>query len=145
MQRGNGPDGWTGVLTDGQYGGANWTDVWETFVAPPNGGKLVVQDVLGPGVYLNATAHEPRGYLPRPCIIDGLNLGNYCGWPLGFNTSLLPWNSMWNQTLYTSVLPGLPPSGPQDTCYEQTCPGFAPCNATAPIDPMPNPCNITGQ
>ena len=136
--RNNAADGRTGVLTDGTLGGANWTEVWRSFVSPPAGEPVVVQDML-PGVHLNATAYEPAGYLPRPCIV-GEFIGNYCGYPLGTPVPNGDWNSMWNQSVFESVLPGLPPGGPPTACFQQTCPGFPPCNATAPIVPVPHPC-----
>jgi len=138
--RDNSPlDGRTGVLTNGTLGGANWKLVWETFINPPN--KIIqVQDAL-PNIHLNGTAYEPQGYLPRPCIV-GQFIGNYCGYPLGTNLSVIgkDWNSLWNQTVYESVLPGLPPSSAPDQCVLQTCPGYEPCNTTNPIIPMANPC-----
>ncbi len=150
--RDNGPDGWTGVLTDGTRGGANWTRAWAAFVAPPGGGAVAVADAL-PGVHLNASAYEPEGYLPRPCIVGQFNIGGFCGWPLGTNASTVArgWNSLWNQTVFESVLPGLPPSAASPAaaaaaaagtplCVLQTCPGFDPCNTTSPIIPMPDPC-----
>jgi hypothetical protein len=128
-----------GVLTDGSLGGANWTDVWSSFVSPPSG-VIVVQDVLG-AVALNSTAYEPKGYLPRPCLVPNMGMGDSCGWPLGFNTSDLDWNALWNSSIYDSVLPGLPPSGPPSSCFEQTCEGFAPCLPNSSTIPMPTPCS----
>jgi hypothetical protein len=137
--RDNSPaDGRTGVLTNGTLGGANWTEVWSTYVTGGAAGIVLVQDAL-PNVHLNATAYEPPGYLPRPCIV-GEFIGNYCGYPLGTNTTLLDWNSLWNQTVYESVLPGLPPRSSPAGCTLQTCPGYPTCNTSSPIVPMPHPC-----
>lgn len=129
----------TGVLSNGAHGGANWTDVWSTFVSTST---LVVQDAL-PGVHLNGTAAEPKGYLPRPCIVGQFGLGGYCGYPLGTNSSMWDkdWNSFWNGTQGNSVLPGLPPS--QASCTLQACPGWT-CNTTAPTIPQPQPCASEG-
>ncbi len=139
--RDNGPDGWTGVLTNGTRGGANWTDTWAQYVSPASG-VVTVRDAL-PDVHLNASAYEPLGYLPRPCIVGGF-IGDYCGWPLGTNHSIVDqgFNSFWNGSIYNSVLPGLPPSAGAGnaTCLLQACPGYPPCNTTAPTTPMPHPC-----
>lgn len=134
-----GPDGVTGVLTNGTHGGANWTEVWSSFVSPPNK-VIVVNDAL-PNVHLNSTAYEPQGYLPRPCIVGQFGLGGYCGYPLGTNMSVVgkDFNSLWNGTQANSVLPGLPPSGPASGCTLQACPGWE-CNTTSPTFPQPHPC-----
>ena len=123
-----------GVLTDGSFGGANWADVWRTFM----GASVVVQD-LGDPHKINITDYEVKGFLPRPCIVPAFGMGSSCGWPLGYNGSL-PWVSMWNQSVGESVLPGLPPSGPPAACTLQACPGYA-CSTTSPVVPMPHPCS----
>lgn len=124
-----------GVLTDGSFGGANWQEVWATFM----GKSVVVQD-KGDPAKIGPDDYEVKGFLPRPCIVPGFGMGGACGWPLGFNNSLLPVTSLWNQSVGESVLPGLPPRGPPGACYLQACPGFA-CANTSPIVPMPHPCS----
>ena len=130
--RAAGPEG---VLTNGSMGGANWEEVWQTYVAAPS---IVVADAGDPTkIAVNYT--EVKGFLPKPCIVPDFGMGAACGWPLGYNISTLPFNSMWNQTVGDSVLPGLPPSGPPSACYLQACPGFS-CSNSSPIIPMPQPC-----
>lgn len=124
-----------GDLTDGSGGGANWKEIWDTYVSSP---VIGVQD-KGNLSDIGPNAYEVQGFLPRPCIVPGFGMGDACGFPLGYNISHLPWVSMWNQSVGESVLPGLPPSGPPATCTQQACPGYT-CSTTSPIDPMPQPC-----
>lgn len=131
--RAAGPEG---LLTNGSMGGANWEEVWGTYVASPQVTIVSAGDDHDIGV--NAT--EVKGFLPKPCIVPEFGMGDSCGWPLGFNTSLLPWNSLWNQSVGESVLPGLPPAGPPSACYSQACPGYT-CSNSSPIVPMPQPCS----
>jgi hypothetical protein len=126
-----------GVLTNGSSGGADWASAWAAFVAPPSGTVTVLD--AGDPMKINVSDYEVLGFLPRPCIVQGFGMGDSCGWPLGFNVSLLPWNSMWNQTVAESVLPGLPPSGPPSACLQQACPGYE-CSPYSSIVPMPEPC-----
>ena len=125
-----------GMMTNGSGGGANWRETWQRFVASP------VVDVVDAGNAsdIGPNVSEAKGFLPRPCIVPGFGMGDACGWPLGFDTSQLPFNSLWNQSVSESVLPGLPPSGPPSMCFEQACPGYS-CSATSPIVPMPHPCS----
>ena len=123
------------VLTDGSSGGADWASAWAAFVAPAS---IAVRDAGDPAK-VNVSDYEVEGFLPRPCIVPGFGMGDACGWPLGFNISDLPWNSMWNQTVSESVLPGLPPSGSPAACLQQACPDYA-CSPYSPIVPMPEPC-----
>ena len=123
-----------GVLTDGSSGGANWSDVWATFVAPAT---LTVQDRGDPSkIGVNDT--EVQGFLPLPCIVPMFGMGSACGWPLGA-ADIGPWTSLWNQSVADSVLPGLPPSGAPNSCTEQACAGYS-CSPDSPIVPMPTPC-----
>lgn len=124
-----------GVLTTGASGGANWAEVWTTFIATPN---IVVQDA-GNHSAINVTDIEVQGFLPRPCIVPNFGLGSACGWPLGTPTPDLNWVSMWNQSLGESVLPGLPPSGAPASCTQQACEAYE-CITTSPVVPMPEPC-----
>ena len=125
------------MFTNGSSGGANWQAAWDTYVAAK---EVVVLDAgAGDPASLNASAYEVPGFLPKPCIIPFFGQGGYCGWPLGFNTTALPWVSLWNQSLSTSVLPGLPPRGAPGTCVQQACPGYE-CSSTSPVVPEPHPC-----
>jgi hypothetical protein len=126
-----------GVLTNGSSGGADWASIWGAYVASP---VVTVRDEgKSDPASLNASAYEVPGFLPKPCIIPFFGQGGYCGWPLGTNTSELPWVSLWNQSLSDSVLPGLPPAGPPSSCTEQACAGFS-CAQTSPVVPEPHPC-----
>lgn len=137
--RGVGLDNVTGVLTDGSLGGANWSAVWQAYVAS------TVINVTDTGVDtpsgINVTAYEVPGFLPKPCIVPFFGQGGNCGWPLGTNTSALNWVSLWNQTTGQAVLPGLPPSGLPQTCTQQACPGYQ-CSETSGIVPDPRPCGV---
>jgi hypothetical protein len=125
----------SGAMTDGSGGGANWRDVWVTFAASA---AVTVLDA-GNHSDIGVGAFEVKGFLPRPCIVPDFGMGDACGWPLNFNSSALPFNSLWNQSVGESVLPGLPPAGPPSACFAQACPGFA-CSADSPIVPEPHPC-----
>ena len=124
------------LMTNGSGGGANWSEVWSRFAAAD---RVVVQD-LGNASNIGPNVFEVKGFLPRPCILPNAGMGNACGWPLGFNVSLLPFNSLWNQSVGESVLPGLPPSGAPESCTSQACPGYF-CETTSPVIPMPHPCS----
>ena len=117
-------------------GGANWEEVWGTYVAS----KAVKVADDGDDSKIGVDDYEVKGFLPKPCIVPNFGMGGACGWPLGFNNSELPWNSMWNQSVGDSVLPGLPPAGPPSACYEQACPGYS-CSNSSPVVPMPRPCS----
>lgn len=122
-------------MTDGSGGGANWREVWSTYVASP---AVVVADAGDPN-NINASALEVKGFLPRPCIVPNFGMGDACGWPLNTSSSALPWVSLWNQSVGESVLPGLPPNGPPQSCTQQACPGYE-CSTDSPIVPEPHPC-----
>jgi len=124
-----------GVLTNGSNGGANWALVWADYVSPST---ITVRDD-GDQSKINVTDYEVEGFLPRPCIVPNFGMGDSCGWPLGFNISKLPWNSMWNQTVGESVLPGLPPSGIPSSCLLQACEDYS-CSPYSSVIPMPQPC-----
>jgi hypothetical protein len=122
-------------MTNGTSGGADWAGAWAAYVAAD---PVVVRDD-GDGHNINVTDYEVEGFLPKPCIVPGFGMGDACGWPLGFNISLLPWNSLWNQSVGESVLPGLPPSGAPSACLQQACEDYE-CSPYSPIVPMPEPC-----
>ena len=124
-----------GVLTNGSSGGADWSTIWSDYVSPQT---INVRDD-GNVSKINVTDYEVEGFLPRPCIVPNFGMGDSCGWPLGFNISKIPWNSMWNQSVANSVLPGLPPSGSPSECLEQACPDYA-CSPYSSVVPMPEPC-----
>jgi hypothetical protein len=124
-----------GVLTNGSSGGANWSSVWADYVTATT---INIRDD-GDASKINVTDYEVEGFLPRPCIVPNFGMGDACGWPLGFNISKLPWNSMWNQSVSDSVLPGLPPSGAPSACLQQACPEYA-CSPYSSVVPMPEPC-----
>jgi hypothetical protein len=127
-----------GMLTNGSTGGANWAAIWAAYVAAP--AVVVRDDGADDPASLNVTAFEVAGFLPKPCIVPYFGQGGFCGWPLGFNVSDLPWVSLWNQSLSTSVLPGLPPSGAPSACVQQACAGYT-CSPVSPIVPEPHPCS----
>ena len=125
-----------GTMTDGRGGGADWREIWATYVQQP---AVVVADA-GNHSNIDVGAFEVKGFLPRPCIVPGFGMGSSCGWPLNFSTAALPWTSLWNQSVGDSVLPGLPPAGPPSACFEQACEGYS-CTADSPIVPEPHPCS----
>ncbi len=131
--RAKGPEG---VLTNGSMGGANWEEVWGKYVAS----KAVTVADDGDDSKIGVDDYEVKGFLPKPCIVPNFGMGGACGWPLGFNNSKLPFNSLWNQSVGDSVLPGLPPAGPPSACYQQACPGYS-CSNSSPVVPMPRPCS----
>ena len=122
-------------LTNGSSGGADWAAAWAAYVSPSS---IVVRDDGDPA-RVNVSDYEVEGFLPRPCIVPGMGMGDACGFPLGTNVSKLPWTSMWNQSVGESVLPGLPPSGAPSACLQQACAEYA-CSPYSPIVPMPEPC-----
>jgi len=107
-----------GVLTDGTKGGANWKLVWSTFVSV---NSIRVNDV-GSG-NIAREAYQQQGFLPRPCIVGTFNLGGICGYDLSVNVNTLSYTDIIAQSLYDSILPGLPPKG---NCTDQGCEGI-PC------------------
>eukprot|EP00727_Mastigamoeba_balamuthi_P010226 m51a1_g5826 hypothetical protein (702) ;mRNA; f:243951-247769 len=119
-----------GVLTDGSRMGANWAKVWADYVAAKT---ITVRDAA-PKAFTTAD-YEPEGFLPRPCIHKGFNLGNICGWDLRTDVRTLKSSDFSSQTMWTGILPGLPPTG---HCSSQGCPGFqcetytGPCSGAAP-------------
>ena len=96
-----------GNLVTGAYGGANWRNVWQTFVSNPNPKVLDITN----GIQLQPTDMEQAGYLPRPCIMGNYNLGKFCGYDLETNVSQLSYLNFSSQSIYSSILPGLPPNG----------------------------------
>ena len=109
------------TLVTGQFGGANWLNVWNVFVTPDN---LTVHDALGPDAsFLPPGTAEPEGFLPRACIMGDYNMANNCGWDLNTDVDTLPVSSFNGQNLYYTYLPGMPPKG---NCSNQGCPGY-PC------------------
>lgn len=103
-----------GTLVNGQYGGAPWSMIWDTFV---NNQSPKVMDATS-GTNLASNVYEPKGYLPRPCILGTFNLGNICGWDASINTTTLKASDFSSQSIYQSALPGLPPDG---SCSKQGC------------------------
>lgn len=65
-------------------GGANWEEVWQTYVAS----KAVTVADNGDDAKINVTDYEVKGFLPKPCIVPNFGMGDACGWPLGYNNSL---------------------------------------------------------
>eukprot|EP01083_Nonionella_stella_P250962 866412_1 len=117
------------TLVDGTWGGADWMNVWETFVSAT---MIEVMDTLGPkGSFLAPGSNEPAGFLPRPCIMGNFNVANNCGWTLGVDIDSLNVSSFDAQTLYYAFLPGLPPNS---NCSLQGCPGH-PCNVHPVCEP----------
>ena len=109
-----------GELVDGTYGGADWQTVWKTFIASE---KIIVEDAAN-GTVLSANDLQMQGYLPRPCIIGDFNLGNICGYDLSSNIdpSSISVTDIASQSIYSSMLPGLPPKG---DCENQGCLGYS--------------------
>jgi len=97
----------TGQLTSAEYGGADWSTVWKALVAS---NTLNVKDVTN-GKTLTHTQDEAAGYLVRPCISGDYNLGGICGWDLSVPTSSLTPSDLTSQSIYDSILPGIPPNG----------------------------------
>lgn len=113
-----------GVLTDGSHGGADWKTVWKTFVSATS----IKVDDNSPN-NINRADVQVQGFLPRPCIVGQFNLGGICGYDLSVNVTSLTVNEIISQSLYDSILPGLPPSG---NCTAQGCPGTACQTYTGP-------------
>eukprot|EP01121_Diplochlamys_sp_Union-15-3_P007755 TRINITY_DN1999_c0_g1_i1.p1 TRINITY_DN1999_c0_g1~~TRINITY_DN1999_c0_g1_i1.p1 ORF type:complete len:541 (+),score=94.32 TRINITY_DN1999_c0_g1_i1:32-1624(+) len=107
-----------GVLTDATHGGADWQSVWNNFVSPST---IKVNDV-SPG-NINKNDPQPAGFLPRPCIVGQFNLGDICGYDLSVDVRSLNYQDIIAQSLYDSILPGMPPKG---NCTAQGCEGY-PC------------------
>ena len=61
---------------------------------------------------------EEAGYLPRPCIMGNYNMGKFCGYDLNIDVNQLSYLNFSAQSLYSSILPGLPPRG---NCTLQGC------------------------
>ena len=111
------------TLTDGLFGGANWTLIWDTFV---NTDIINVYDTLGTNAsYLGPNDKEPRGYLPRPCILGTYSHGNNCGFDLGIPVSNLNVTSFNDQSGSYDFFAGIPPAG---NCSLQGCPGLNKCS-----------------
>lgn len=104
------------VLTDGSHAGADWKSVWAKFVAPVSG-SIAVEDVASENT--SKTSPQPAGFLPRPCIVDGFNVGNVCGWSGETDINTLSPSDFTQQSIYTSILPGLP-----GACETQGCGSF---------------------
>ena len=82
-------------------------------------------DALGAGnSFLTPGTNEPRGFLPRPCIMGDFNVANNCGWVLGTDIENLTVQDFAPINLYYTYLPGMPP---YSNCSQQGCPGH-PCN-----------------
>jgi len=103
-----------GTLVTGKYGGAAWQTIWDTYV---NNQSPKVGDATN-GQNLDNKAYEPKGYLPRPCILGTFNLGDICGWDDKIETTSLKSTDFSAQSIYQSYLPGLPPDG---SCTKQGC------------------------
>ena len=105
-----------GKLVDGTYGGADWQTVWETFISNDD---IVVEDAAD-GAFLTSDEYQDEGYLPRPCIMGDYNLGGICGYDLEDRLSSIAVSDITSQSMYDSILPGIPPNG---SCTDQGCPG----------------------
>eukprot|EP01124_Arcella_intermedia_P029203 TRINITY_DN6109_c0_g1_i1.p1 TRINITY_DN6109_c0_g1~~TRINITY_DN6109_c0_g1_i1.p1 ORF type:complete len:526 (+),score=81.68 TRINITY_DN6109_c0_g1_i1:13-1590(+) len=116
----NGPDmrDLGGILTDGLRGGAPWRLVWSTFVASST---IEVNDMTPNNI--SKASYQPMGFLPRPCIVGEFNLGGLCGYDLATGIETINYADIISQSLYDSILPGLPPLG---HCGGQGCAGY-PC------------------
>merc|ERR1712013_773076 len=108
-----------GTLVDGSYSGADWKTVWESFVADSS---PTVFDAAN-GSTLAPAETEEVGYLVRPCIQGKYNLGGICGWEEEVQTTTLTVADFTGQSIYDSILPGMPPNG---SCTAQGCAGI-PC------------------
>ena len=108
-----------GTIVDGSFGGADWKTIWETFVS---NASPKVMDVAN-GKTLDPTENEEEGYLVRPCIQGKYNLGGICGWDETVATTSLSAHNFTSQSIYDSILVGLPPNG---SCSSQGCNGI-PC------------------
>ena len=105
-----------GFLVDATYGGADWKNVWGTFVSSQS--PQVQDDTNGETLAPDET--EDAGYLPRPCIQGEYNIGDICGWDEDISTTsgIITVYNLTNQSIYDGFLPGLPPNG---TCSAQGC------------------------
>eukprot|EP01084_Bolivina_argentea_P148926 260266_1 len=103
-----------GMIVNGTYAGANWDNVWNSFV---NKESLNVMDATN-GRQLASNEPEISGYLVRPCIEGDYNTGDICGWDLNTNITSLTVNDFISQSMYDSILVGLPPFG---NCRLQGC------------------------
>jgi hypothetical protein len=108
----------TNGLTDGTAGGADWKQVWATFVTPTS---IKVQDIDPDQKTIAVNYPQLAGFLPRPCIVPGFNLNDVCGYDLNTDVTTIPVNDLITQSLYVSFLPGLPPRG---NCSAQGCPTY---------------------
>eukprot|EP01084_Bolivina_argentea_P148927 260268_1 len=106
-----------GTIVDATYGGANWKTVWQTFVSDVSPQVLDVSN----GQTLAPTDTEGVGYLVRPCIQGKYNLGGICGWDEKVSTTSLNVKNFTSQSIYDSILVGLPPNG---SCKSQGCQGI---------------------
>merc|ERR1712150_8816 len=121
-------------LTDGKNAGANWKRVWSVFVQDGS----AVLDVKPQNI--NKTDDQPAGFLPRPCIVGVFNLSNICGWDSTQDILQLSPSEFSKQSVYDSILPGIP-----GHCTAQSCEGFTcgtytgPCSGTPPAPAPPSP------
>jgi len=107
-----------GVLTNGNAAGANWAQVWSVYVTAK---QITVQDIDPSQQSIAPSAYESQGWLPKPCIVQGFNLNDICGYDLNTNVTTIPVSQFTSQSIYVSILPGLPPRG---NCSAQGCPGY---------------------
>ena len=81
-----------------------------------------MKDVLGnQGSFIGPNVLQPKGYLPRPCIMGDYGFQNNCAWDLSTNVDTLTVDDFDKQTLSDVYLPGMPPL---NNCSNQGCPGF---------------------
>ena len=113
-------------VANGTYGGASWASVWHDFVdnAAP---KVLDAQSDATSVNVAPTVEEQRGYLPRPCIMGDYNLGTECGLDLNTSAATLNYTLFAAESIYSSVLPGVPPRG---SCHQQGCPS-RPCGTSS--------------
>eukprot|EP00486_Rosalina_sp_Unknown_P007300 CAMPEP_0201572168 /NCGR_PEP_ID=MMETSP0190_2-20130828/15286_1 /ASSEMBLY_ACC=CAM_ASM_000263 /TAXON_ID=37353 /ORGANISM="Rosalina sp." /LENGTH=497 /DNA_ID=CAMNT_0047997597 /DNA_START=116 /DNA_END=1609 /DNA_ORIENTATION=- len=111
----------TGVA-NGTWGGASWASVWEDFV---NNAMPKVKDVQQT-INLLPNVEEQMGYLPRPCIMGDYNLQGFCGLDLNISVDSVSYEVFGGDSIYQSVLPGMPPMG---ACHSQGCPSH-PCGTS---------------
>ena len=110
-------------LSNGTYGGASWQSVWNDFV---NNTMPKVKDVQQ-DINVLPNVEEQMGYLPRPCIMGDYNLQSFCGLDLNTSSNTVNYTIFASESIYQSVLPGIPPMG---SCHQQGCPSH-PCGTSA--------------
>eukprot|EP01084_Bolivina_argentea_P161867 281715_1 len=112
-------------VSNGTWGGAPWALIWNDFV---NNDSPQVKDVQKDSTSVNVepTVHEKNGYLPRPCIMGDYNLQAFCGLDLSTDITTVNYTVFATNSIYQSVLPGMPPKG---SCKQQGCPTH-PCNSS---------------